>query len=855
MKRVLPCLRFPLLRADWHTDVGMLDSDWPNARLLASVPSARLEVRLHRDGTWWRTAETAPVVVPRTATVHRWGEGQETQLVPYVPRPLDELQDALGAVQAMARRASPALSPRELDAAVALALDFESGLLHDRISAAARVFDMGLDDDDARLWAECLLALRVALEAVSMTHDAPTLVDALARADVALEPFGSATLLVGDEAYGRITSAFPVDDTVWWGSRAALSQRVSTDRLRERLREISPRGIVTPIRPSTVSEPVWVAAAAHRDLSTSIEGLATCAPEDLRGHFDRVMSELARTPCPWLRQDLRRVMDRVASSRPALGWRIDAIEEALAPAPGRVPLLLYLPELHQGVVLELRLSIRDDGLWSSAPMLRPMARDAIRSAYLAVSACADARRAREDLEKHSVELVGPPAVLAGLRSVDGTSLALPAALAFASLWLGRALASDVAATGGLSLVTSTVHVDRVGASGWGAKCQALSSWADGRAIRLLASVDQQRPRGAPGIEIVAVRDLDEALDAAGLGLRGVSSWVSARSVADDLASLDTLVWDLQTQNLARHASQSESPWAVLGDRITSLSITLAGSLPQDDPRLRRAAAYAALAYTHAGEMGRIGNLRDVDPGDAPPGIAVVVLLSSLVRCIGAEQFEACSALREALEDKLGVVHESERRSLLGVVRGTQGRSFLHDRRLSWKERVEQSLPLLRESVSHHASVHPAEAPRSRIYLAMALRAGGLLEEAEAQLSQARGELDTVTRPWSVPYFRTTLVYWLYERARLDVASGQPRLALDHTASALERADALGFWPALGILRTRAWAFRLLGEGDEAESCVAHMGLLRARVPESAGPLMDRIVEEACGASRLDGEVY
>jgi hypothetical protein len=763
------------------------------------------------------------------------------------------LKEALGAVEAMARKASPALSQRELEVAVALALDFESGLLHDQVAAAARVFDLGSDDDDACSWAECLLALRVALEAVSMTQDAPTLVDALARADVALEPFGSATLLVGDEAYGRITSAFPVDDTVWWGSRAALSQRVSTDRLREKLRTISPRAVVTPIRP--VSEPVWLAAAAHRDLSTSIEGLATCAPEDLRGHFDRVMSELARTPCPWLRQDLRRVMDRVASSRPALGWRIDAIEEALAPAPGRVPLLLYLPELHQGVVLELRLSIRDDGLWSSAPVLRPMARDAIRSAYLAVSACADARRAREDLEKHSVELVGPPAVLAGLRSVDGTSLALPAALAFASLWLGRAPASDVAATGGLSLRASTVFVDPVGASGWGAKCQALSSWAEGRAIRLLASVDQQRPQGAPGVEVVTVRDLDEALDAAGLGLRGVSSWASARSVADDLASLDALFWDLQTQNLARHASQSESPWAVLGDRITSLSITLAGSLPQDDPRLRRAAAYAALAYTHAGEMGRIGNLRDVDPGDAPPGIAVVVLLSSLVRCIGAEQFEGCSALREALEDKLGVVHESERRSLLGVVRGTQGRSFLHDRTLSWKERVGQSLPLLRESVSHHASVHPAEAPRSRIYLAMALRAGALPEEAEAQLSQARGELDTHTRSWSVPYFHTTLVYWLYERARLDVALGQPRLALDHTASALERADALGFWPALGILRTRAWAFRLLGEGDEAESCVAHMGLLRARVPESAAPLMDRIVEEACGLPRLDGEVY
>ena len=198
MKPVLPSLRFPPLRAAWHTDVGILASDWPSARLLASLPSARLEVRLHRDGTWWRTGESAPVVVPRTDAVHRWGEGHETRLVPYVPHPLDELQDALFGVQAMARGGSPALTDRELEVAVALALDFESGLLHDQVAAAARVFDLGSDDDDACSWAECLLALRVALEALSMTHHAPMLVDALARADVALEPFGSATLLVRD---------------------------------------------------------------------------------------------------------------------------------------------------------------------------------------------------------------------------------------------------------------------------------------------------------------------------------------------------------------------------------------------------------------------------------------------------------------------------------------------------------------------------------------------------------------------------------------------------------------------------------------------------------------------------------
>jgi ATP/maltotriose-dependent transcriptional regulator MalT len=138
---------------------------------------------------------------------------------------------------------------------------------------------------------------------------------------------------------------------------------------------------------------------------------------------------------------------------------------------------------------------------------------------------------------------------------------------------------------------------------------------------------------------------------------------------------------------------------------------------------------------------------------------------------------------------------------------------------------------------------------------MALRQARRFDEASQQLDRASWELHEHTRVWSGAYHRATRIYWLYERARLDLAVGHPDDAIEKTGLALELLDEQGFWPALGILRTRIWAHRVKGQPPQAESCMDRMNRLLSRVPPATMTLMERIAEEARGMPKDDGEVY
>lgn len=855
---LVPTLRFPRLRADWHADVGIDAADWPGAPVLVSVPlpgpgAPSLEVRLHRDGTWWTLpGSDEPVVVPWTAQSYEWesgGELRRTRLQPYLMKPVEELRRATRALG----NPPAGRQDRVLACALALTQEMARGIVRDWIQRAARVFERALDDEQAKNWVACALELRLGLEELSMHVDAPMLVEALAHADEALASFDSAVLLVDDDVYAGLTRDMPPDEETWWGKRASFERRLPVRQVRQRLVAGRSAGAeVVTLRP----RPIWRAAAADQDVSTMLRGLRGCPPGEVRHRFDQVHDALDATPCPWLRADLTHVVEGLRPARDSLGWRWRALREFVAPVPGRVPVLLYLPERHEGVLLELRVAHDRGGLWSRAPALQPIAREAIRCAHAAVAALSDTRQPRFDLEAHTVDLVGPQHVLDSLRAVDGTSLALPAAIAFASLWLGIAPRPDVAATGGLTPGRQDAQVETVGTSGLEAKRRALSAWVRPATARLLAAPAEPRPVPLPGIEMVAVRRLSEALAAAGLQLRGVSPWAPLGDQATRLAELERMFHELRTQDLARHRLHDENPWSVLADRIDLITASLTGTVPEEDPRLQQAHAYAALAHAHAGDLGGLGRLPD--PGDEsslPPNLAALHALSGLVQSIGTRQSDACERLRGALDGKLDRLHESERRTLLGVARGTQGRSWLHDTGTPLEQRVAKALPLLEQAVDHHVRFVPVEAPRSRIYLAMAMRMAGWSARASAQLDHAAAELEAHTLHWSVPYYRATKTYWHYERARLAVASQCTDDALEHTRAALELADDRGFWPIVGILRTRAWAHRQRHEDREADTCVERMRTLAGQAPAGSRALVERIIEEASGPPRSDGEVY
>jgi len=490
----------------------------------------------------------------------------------------------------------------------------------------------------------------------------------------------------------------------------------------------------------------------------------------------------------------------------------------------------------------------------------PLARDAVRAAHAALSRLSLSGQPMLRLEDHEISVIGPAAVIDSLRGIDGDSLALPAALAFASLWLDRPLPQDLAATGAISRIGTTV--ERVGPSAICAKAEALARWAGTRSIRFIVPGANSGPARAHTNE-VAVDSLAQALHAAGLSLQDSRQWQALGDVVERVAALELLSRDFQAHNLHPYRVAGLDPWLVLGDRLSLLAQSLQAS-PQlvSESILAAARAHAAMAYTHAGDP---RGARDF-PADlktdasTPPPIRAFTLLSQLVAVVGTGDIARCLPLMRQLDDALETLRPDEQRWMLGLARGTQGRAWMHARDIPRPQRLAKALPLLRAAVEHHSAVSPHETPRSRIYLAMALRMNGQLTEADQQLRAASAELDTITAAWSGSYYRATAMYLAYERARLrlvgQASDDDLRAALEDTSTALAEAEERGgFWPAVGILRTRAWAEQRLGLVEDADRTKAMARELATLAPSGADAIVRRIIAELDSTDHDDGEAY
>jgi tetratricopeptide (TPR) repeat protein len=179
-----------------------------------------------------------------------------------------------------------------------------------------------------------------------------------------------------------------------------------------------------------------------------------------------------------------------------------------------------------------------------------------------------------------------------------------------------------------------------------------------------------------------------------------------------------------------------------------------------------------------------------------------------------------------------------------MARGAQGRALLH------RGDAVAALPLLVEARDFHASHRRYELARSRITVAACLRIQGRTHDALGELDDATAELRE-TRRRSVSYADATAAFLEYERARVLVEIGDGLDAYRVAMRALEICGR-GAWPRLGILRTLAWAHRLLGDPRSAEACVEQM---RALDLGDARELRERLIDEASGPPRSDGEVY
>ena len=786
----------PRRDAEGSISVACSDPELEHAELIELLPVPHLGPRAHREGrltaegTRWRVVDADPAAdlpgvldVPYGTDRLLWNDPVlgtfETPLREYVPEPLRAAHDAFVSVS---RLADGLEHPRAREVGLAVARELESGSFHEGLVAARDAFvDAKLDDDDEQAWVVTALETQLALDRLAHRLCDAELDAQLQGVDRTLAPLGEALMLLDDRRYAVLVDGHAVDETAWWGFRARLDARIPNAVLESGLDDMR----------ELVEYADVVQLSDHR----------TTAEEDG-----------AQPP---------RLRAVAAARQPGTVSILVAID-----APGR-------PEHGRGRVLRATIKLGGTGdPFAQCPGFGAVAKEAIRDAHQAAGSLCRDGMAPYPLEEHVVLLDEPGPIDA----VDGSSLGLAFALAFASLWTDVAVPGDLCATGRLysSGGPWTVKpVDHVAAK------VAAARVALGADVTVLVAAEQAV--GERSLE--AVSTVSDALTAAGLDVSKVEgAWPDNASRAK---ALETLIAATQTQDVARYGGFG-SPWVVVARRMQALIEALGGT--KYEGLGNEAQPQVVLAYVHAGELyAAKAALQTIDLDGKPDEVQLAARTAKLNATIDEEDWQTCASEARVVEALLASMPESVHVDLVGQALGTVGRARLHAREFKAAE------ALLTRAVAHHEQHHPEESGRSRVYLSQAQRNLGRTDDALATLEQAQRDLDNHTRLDSRPYYRSCWIYLQHERARVFVAQDDGDAALSCAREALGLSRNLGFWPQLGILRTTAWAYRLLGDHDRADACVEQMQALA--VPSWIENLRDRLVDEAEGFPLLGGEVY
>lgn len=748
---------------------------------------------LAEGGTWWRlvgSPDPAALRLPADAERLVWTDpvlgDLTTTLRPWPADPLVAAEDARASV---ARLADGLPHPRAHAIALAVTDDLRAGSLGAGLRSALQAFeDADLTAEMPERWAACALSTSLALERLSHRLADPALDLALVAAEAALAPYAAGLMLIDDAHYRDLVADHDIDPEAWWGLREKLDDLVPTAAIVAALDEL---------RESAAPRPV-VSLHAYR------------------------VANQRTTPA--------------SESRPAYAG-LRAV--AAANEPGTVNLLVALEGRgHPGRVLRVSIQTGNDAPFAENPWFAPVARDAIRSAYAAAGAACPEGVPPVPLEAHRV-LVHDPAEVS---VIDGASLGLAFTLAFASRWLDRPVASNLAASGCLAFrdgAWRVAPVDHILP-----KAAAFESHPSEGRPRLMAAPEHTAALAAFDLDLVPVDTVAQALQETGLDLHTsalVGAWPDRRR---RLAALGELLESITHQDIERYAPWGD-PWRFAADRVALL---LDGLVDGDDDLVPRARALGALAYVHAGDLSAAGALlTGLTQPSEDPATHVVGLIVALDRAIDKGDRDETERLALALDHALPQLTSREHRLLAGQAWGTRGRALLHARdfqaALIWLERAAQ----------HHAIHLAREFGRSLVYVAAALRNLGRLDDANTHLVAAEDALRRHTRPFSLAYAAQCEAYLRYERARLAIAQGNPDLALEDALQAYTIVGHQGFWPALGILRVLAWAHRLLDDPGDADRYVERMRQLE--VPPDHQALRNRLIEEAEEFPVTDREVY
>ncbi|MFW6087323.1 MAG: S16 family serine protease [Myxococcota bacterium] len=549
--------------------------------------------------------------------------------------------------------------------------------------------------------------------------------------------------------------------------------------------------------------------------------------------LDTAFSELRAKvkPAKWL-------STRPDASRAGYAVAAAPKEERPAAAVGRVVVPVVVVGRAESMPIHVRVACRTGpgGIFGEE-RLGQVAKAAVVEAYHAAASLAPSGCPPHALEDHAVDILDDAGM--PIERIDGDSLGLAMVLAFLSAWLEQPLPADLVVTGRIAREGGAYMVKGVG---WvEEKLEGIRRTLRSR-VRVLIP-EEDRPDGVRDLRMVPVARLSEAVRESGLDPSAIQG---APSVHARRVELERLARVVESQDLSSCAQAAElaglEAWHLVAERMRRLIESLEGEGVVDDTYR----AWAVLAFTHAGRFEEAWHLLPTSLSDRAD-VRALQLLVQVGTLIDAERWEECrrteASLEAALADLPAGAHDVRGKAL-----GALGRAALHRREL------ERALTMLEGAVCQHLEHLPAEAPRSRIYLASALRMAGRYGDAVRQLDKAKAELVAHALPWfGRPYHDVTLVYWHYGRARLHVAMDQPDTALGHVDAGLRLLPSSAVWPRVGLLRTAAWARRLAGEHELADSLAREIRALAAAFPMQA--LVERLAEEAERMPHDGGVVY
>lgn len=485
-----------------------------------------------------------------------------------------------------------------------------------------------------------------------------------------------------------------------------------------------------------------------------------------------------------------------------------AAEPADAGWSAETPLLL----VQDGAGLVARLVLRQGGAWNARMDIE--AHDAIHRAYSAVSSCT-----RDGRPIASFSDVGVDVGLASAedearleRGFNGESCALPAALALAAAWCGRAIPRDLASTG--RLFKDGQGVWRVGVvGGVPEKAWALSVVSGGRPVRLLVAPEQVDQVDAPGVIAVPVVDIAEALAVAELDLSGLAATLTAFDAARRARKWMKRFEDQDHRRGRVVNPHDTNPWLRLAEEVDYFRDALTNR-----ELALKVRAWASLAFLYAGAPDNASSLPSEDEVNAlDPQACDTATLRALIRMLALAHALNTPGVDDARRRQLDAQLADARPSpgegfvqLTGRILGTRGRA------LNFLGESDAALVLLRKAWLHHQQYLPHESARSAIYLAQCLRRSGRLADAQEVVVAAREQLEDIE---ALSYREATDVFLSYEESKLELTLAMVQSDLTRVRDCLALVDATvarcyGPWPALGLLRCRAWACALLG--DEAE---------------------------------------